>query len=106
MDEKDLTKFLVKPLTTENYNVWLNDIDVIHSTWQGLWKFFEQTDGKNNEQVKKAEIQRKDLAFAYILTSINAPYKTLVRRLRCPTEVWGVLKETFLNVSVASIDAK
>lgn len=46
------------------------------------------------------------MALGYLLMSIDPTYKEALRRERCPTRVWKLLKEIFQAVSDASIDLK
>lgn len=47
------------------------------------------------EQWSEAEVQKRDLALAYILTSIGATCNGTVRKLRCPALVWHTLRDMF-----------
>lgn len=54
----------------------------------------------------EADIQKRDLALAYIIASLDATCKASDRQLRCPDEAWRTLKEMFQAVSEASVDSK
>lgn len=102
MDEKENFKFRLSPLDSSNYFAWSNDLEVI-LRGRGLWKYVEDQDGIDEGEYSE---QKKDLALAYILTSVSNSCKPAVRKVRCPTEAWNKLRTMFQAVSEASIDAK
>lgn len=48
MEDKDVFKFRVTPLTTDNYNAWSNDSAEILKG-KGLWRFVEELYGDQVE---------------------------------------------------------
>lgn len=102
MDDKENFKFRVNLLDSNNYFSWSNDMEII-LRGRGLWKFVE-----NKENIDEGENseQKRDLALAYILTSVSNLCKPAIRKARCPTEAWNKLRTMFQAVSEASIDAK
>lgn len=118
MEEKDSFKFRVAPLTAETYYAWSHDMEAV-LRGKGLWKFVTpqatqsdtSTEGPENDQDvdedrSQKEAQRRDLAFAYILTAVDGSCKSLIRQERCPRVAWAVLRDTFQAVSEAAVDAK
>lgn len=66
----------------------------------------DATSAQCTKEVLQADEQKRDLAFAYILTSVDASCRAMVRRVRCPREASRLWLDTFKFVSEASIDAK
>ena len=110
MDEKELVKFRISPLTATNYYSWANDLEIV-LRGKGLWKYVgsrsnqartdagadgtqadtiskeAQQGGREESPPSEAERQKQDLALAYIVTAIDSTCKSMVRTLRCPREV-------------------
>lgn len=123
MDDRDHFKFRVTPLTAENYFAWSNDIEVV-LRGKGLWKYVkpdvdcraapvravgqesETTSDAERETQNEVDEQKQDMALAYLLTSIDSTCKAMVRKMRCPREVWNTLREMFQSVSEAALDSK
>lgn len=124
IEEKDVFRDRITPLVTDNYYGWSNDMEV-NLKEIGLWRFVEtpygdrsltknvttSTDEQTSERAaiekQHAEnLQRRDLAVAYILTSIEPICKEIVPKVRCPTTAWSILKVSFQAVSKAAIDEK
>lgn len=119
MDEKEFSRFRISPLKTDNYYSWSNDLEVV-LRGKGLWKFVEtpytecsatpetidENSSGNESNAVETMIQKRDLALAYIVTSIDPTCKAVVRKVRCPAKAWKLLRTMFQAVSEASIDAK
>lgn len=54
----------------------------------------------------EADVQKRNLALAYIVTSIDATCKASFWKLRCPAKAWRTLNEMFQAVSEAAVDSK
>lgn len=117
MEEKDLFKFRVTPLSADNYFSWSNDMQVI-LLGKGLWEYVVSTDDASAtmttntdgntpavETLSEQEAQKCDLALAYLLLFIDTTCKVSVRMLRCPMMVWSALK-MFKVVCEEATDAK
>lgn len=111
MEDNDIIKFRVAPLTTDNDYTWSNDLKLISE--KELWKLVRNLAEDRSESlnttvdgadVRKGtevdmnkqndvRIQSRDLAPACIFTSIYTTCEALVRKVRFPSEAWRMLKE-------------
>lgn len=112
IEEKDPFKFRVNPLTANNYFAWSNDMEIV-LRGKGLWKYVDDVDLENGQNEDEEEVQlseteetKRDLALAYLVTSIDTSCKSMVRTMRCPRTVWRSLRNMFQSASQAAIDAK
>lgn len=92
-------------MTTEKYHTWSNYMEVV-LRGKRLWKIMKHINKDSGNKDNGVDVQKKDLDLVYLLTSIDASCKLMMRRFRCPAEVWELLRRTFSMVSEASIDAK
>lgn len=122
-EEVDPLRFRVAQLTAETYYGWSHDMEVM-LRGKGLRKFVENTTGsqqfkssteqafqpKGNQtgdvELSEADAQKRDLALAYIVTSVDQSCKAIVRQLRCPKVALKTQRATFQFVCEASVDAK
>lgn len=51
------------------------------------------------------DIEKRDLAPAYTITSVRCSCKPAVRRMTCPREAWKTLHSTFVAISENTLDA-
>lgn len=58
------------------------------------------------KEILETDGQKRDLALAYLLTSVDANFKAMVCRVRFPHEALQLLRDTFQGVSEASIEAR
>lgn len=123
MDEKDLPRARVVPLSAENCYSRSNDMEVI-LRGKGLWKYVSKfpeleesglikkrsgsrsvTETQESACNEKSEVQKRDLALAYIPTSVGRTCKAIERKARCPREACNLLRTIFHAVSEAAIEA-
>lgn len=120
MDEKDQNKFWVAPLTAESYYSWSHDMEVILRRKE-LWKYVEKSPEREEQdpradrlsstwartrEMSESKVQKRDLALAYVVTSVDQSCKSFVRKVRCPRNAWETLCKTFYSMSEAAVDAK
>lgn len=110
-----MLKVLVAPQTAGNYFPCSNDMEITLKS-KRLWRFETAMDceqaGLVDEHRDESDslgnvnkVQKRDLALAHIMCTVDTSIKGMVRTVRCPSEAWGVLRGTFCVVSEASIDA-
>lgn len=85
-EKRDPSKFRIVPLTTESYNSWSNEMEIVLRD-KGLWKFVEKETPRLVETLRgasfpkvehkehltdaaicEADEQKEDLELAYFLT--------------------------------------
>lgn len=107
MNDIEGTKFQVPILKSQNHFSLLNDIEVFYRG-RGLWRFVH--DPKNDEILERGvdgnDATKRDLAFAYIITSVVNSCKALIRQMKCPWEARVTMREPFYVMGEAAIDAK
>lgn len=57
-------------------------------------------------EINEKEVQKGDLALAYIIPTISQNFKAVVRKMRCPARVETRLKMILQAVSEAAVHAK
>lgn len=106
MNDLDISKFPVSPLTSENYFTWSNEMEIILRE-KRLWKHVDDDEKLQISGTEtKADEQKRDLALAYIHTSVDNTCEAIIRRMRCPRAAWKELKKTFQSVAEVAINAK
>lgn len=92
-------------LKAENYYLWSIEIEVL-LRGKGVWIHVDPNCSTVASQTDETDLQRSNLALAYILMSIDRSCKSSVMKLRNPREVCNTLKRTYQSVAEAAIDAK
>lgn len=100
-EKGDPFRMRIQSLNAHNYFVWSNEMEIL-LRGKGLWRYVSD----ENAPMETMSSNKKDLALAYLMMSIDASCKGTVMTLRDPFEVWQKLKKSYQAVSEAAIDGK
>lgn len=67
---------------------------------------YNNADQGVDEELGDKEEKQKDLALAYILTSVGSSCKAMIRQTSCPRVAWNTINKAFKSVGEVAIDAK
>ena len=105
-DLPETSRYQVKPLSTENYFLWSNKMEVL-LRGKGLWEIVigDEMEPRGDDAALKKFRIRRDRATTCLLMSIEERCLPSVISLRDPRTNWLRLEETYQKISQASIDA-
>lgn len=102
----DVSLLKIAPLNSGNKFIWSNDFEIL-LIGKGFWKYVDENSPPVSVRADQNSCDRKsDLALETILITIDASCEASVINLCNPREVWKKLKNTFRQVSEATIETK